>query len=91
MLNKKYTYIIKMYQSCKTTKKHNYSTFYHIKNTKKKRERTAVPSTPIRSLIVSSISQIDQLFSGRSLRTVTAVCHISLSRRAFSSSFSFSR
>ena len=33
----------------------------------------------------------NQLFSGRSLRTVTAVCHISLSRNAFSSSFSFSR
>lgn len=32
-----------------------------------------------------------QLFSGRSLRTVTAVCHISLSRNAFSSAFSFSR
>ena len=34
---------------------------------------------------------IYQLFSGRSLRTVTAVCHISLSRKAFNSASSFSR
>ena len=37
------------------------------------------------------INEPYQLFSGRNLRTVTAVCHISLSRNAFSSAFSFSR
>ena len=43
---------------------------------------------PIRNNCQLSIAQ---LFSGRSLRTTTPVCHISLSRKAFNSSFSFSR
>ncbi len=41
MLNKKSTYIIKMYQSCKTTKKQNCNIFYHTKYTKKGAHRRA--------------------------------------------------
>ena len=60
-------------------------------NGEKTRE-ASVPSREYGGLSLYKLNLwLDQLFSGRNLRTVTPACHISLSRNSFSSLFNPSR